>query len=94
MRLAQRFLIPMFTGAGVLHFLTPEPFDTIVPQTLPGSARCYTVASGVAELGIAAGLAYPPTRTNARICAIALLFAVWPANIKMAWDWQKSARPG
>jgi len=38
---------------GVLHFAKPEHYDAIVPRALPGSARFYTYASGVAELGIA-----------------------------------------
>lgn len=44
---------------GVLHFVKPEHFDRIVPRALPGSARFYTYASGVAELGVA-GPAGPP----------------------------------
>ena len=55
----RRFMIALLGGAGVLHFLKPEPFDSIVPAGLPGSARAYTYASGVAELGCAA-VARPP----------------------------------
>ena len=29
-------------GMGVLHFVAPKRFDTIVPTELPGSARFYT----------------------------------------------------
>src|SRR5689334_18441987 len=38
----------MLVGMGVLHFAVPKPFDSIVPAELPGDARFYTLASGVA----------------------------------------------
>ena len=84
----QKFLIPLFAGAGVLHFAKPEPFDCIVPDALPGSARTYTNVSGVAELAAAALLANPKTRAAGGKFAAALLAAVWPANFNMAWQWR------
>ena len=84
----QKFLIPLFAGAGVLHFAKPEPFDGIVPDALPGSARTYTYVSGVAELAAAALLANPKTRAAGGKFAAALLAAVWPANFNMAWQWR------
>ena len=39
---------------GVVHFVAPKPFDTIIPEELPGSARFYTFASGVAEAAVGA----------------------------------------
>ena len=59
----------MLVGMGVLHFVAPKPFDTIVPAELPGSARFYTFASGVAEAGdrrAAAGAADPAARCAGR----------------------------
>lgn len=84
----QKFLIPLFAGAGVLHFAKPEPFDGIVPDALPGSARTYTYVSGVAELAAGALLANPKTRAAGGKFAAALLTAVWPANFNMAWQWR------
>ncbi|MCG7274461.1 hypothetical protein MHJ82_09030 [Corynebacterium afermentans] len=84
----QKFLIPLVAGAGVLHFAKPEPFDGIVPDALPGSARTYTYVSGVAELVAAALLANPKTRAAGGKFAAALLAAVWPANFNMAWQWR------
>ena len=55
---------------GVLHFVKPEHFDRIVPRALPGSARFYTYASGVAELGVAGLLALPKTRRAGALAAI------------------------
>ena len=73
---------------GVLHFAKPEHYDAIVPRALPGSARFYTYASGVAELGIAGLLTVPKTRRAGALAAIALYTAVFPANMQMAWDWR------
>ena len=78
---------------GVLHFVKPEHFDRIVPRALPGSARFYTYASGVAELGIAGLLTVPTTRRAGALAAIALYTAVFPANVQMAWDWRHRPLP-
>lgn len=88
MKLIEKLLVQMFAVAGVLHFAKPEPFDGIVPESLPGSARAYTYASGVAELTAAALLANKKTRPLGGKFAAALLTAVWPANFNMAWQWR------
>jgi uncharacterized membrane protein len=77
-------LAVLLGAAGVTHFLRPRGYDRIVPDGLP--PRLTTVASGVAELGIAAGLALPATRRAAGWAAAALFAAVFPANLKMAND--------
>ena len=51
---------------GALHFVAPKPFDSIIPEELPGSARFYTYASGVAELGTGALLLAPRTSEAGR----------------------------
>ena len=84
----QKALAPVIATAGVLHFVKPQPFDSIVPPQLPGSARSYTYASGVAELATAALLANKRTRKAGGFAAAALLVAVWPANMYMAWLWR------
>lgn len=86
------FLGALFGGAGVLHVARPDPFDRIVPRALPGPARAYTYASGVAELVVAGLLAAPRTRRLGGAAAAALLVAVFPANLQMAHDWRR-ARP-
>ncbi|MEG8035637.1 hypothetical protein QP157_09950 [Sphingomonas sp. LR61] len=83
-------LAVLLGGAGVTHFLQPRHYDRIVPDTLP--PRLTTVASGVAELGIAAGLAFPATRRASGWAAAALFVAVFPANVKMANDLLDSPR--
>lgn len=88
---AGRWRVALWTGvfalAGVAHFRRAEGFDAIVPPQLPGKARTYTNVSGVMELGLAAGLACPKTRSVAARLAQAFLLGVWPGNIYMAIDW-------
>lgn len=80
-------LATVLLGVGVVHFLAPKPFDAIVPSELPGDARFYTYASGVAELGTGALLLAPKTRRLGGTLAALLFLAVFPANINMARQW-------
>ncbi|MDA4107060.1 DoxX family protein [Mycolicibacterium holsaticum] len=82
----------MLLGVGTLHFLTPKPFDAIVPAELPGSARFYTYASGVAELGTAGLLATPRTRRLGALAAVVLFVSVFPANVNMVRLWFQDPR--
>lgn len=72
--------------SGVLHFVSPKPFDSIVPRSLPGSPRTWTYLSGAAELVVAAAVAHPRTRALGGLAAAGLFAAVFPANVKMAVD--------
>ncbi|TLF75787.1 DoxX family protein [Nocardia cyriacigeorgica] len=81
-------------GMGVLHFVVPKPFDSIVPPKLPGRARTYTYASGVAEIGVATALAVPRTRSLGGRVAAALFIAVFPANIQFAVDSMTNSKAG
>jgi len=83
-------LAVLLGGAGVTHFARSRHYDRIVPDALP--PRLTTVVSGVAELGIAAGLAFPATRRASGWAAAALFAAVFPANVKMANDLLDSPR--
>ncbi|MBP1163112.1 hypothetical protein [Rhodococcus sp. PvR099] len=80
-------LAALLLGTGTLHFVSPKPFDSIVPRALPGSARTYTHLSGAAELAIGAAIAVPRTRRLGGALAAALFVAVFPANVQMAADW-------
>jgi uncharacterized membrane protein len=87
----------MLVGMGVLHFVAPKPFDTIVPAELPGSARFYTLASGVAEAATGAMLIAPRTRRVSALAAVALYISVFPANInsvRVMWNKGLAARVG
>ena len=70
--------------AGVMHFVAPRYYESIVPKRLEPWKKEIVVASGVAEL--AGGLAVIPPRTRraARWWLLATLLAVYPANIWMA----------
>jgi uncharacterized membrane protein len=80
-------------GIGTLHFVVPKPFDTIVPAELPGSARFYTYASGVAEIGVAGLLLAPKTRRLGALAAVALFVSVFPANVNMVRLWKDKPLP-
>lgn len=82
-------LAALFATSGTLHFLRPRPFEQIVPRRLPGK-RELVYASGAAELLCAAGLLRPRTRGLAGAASVALLLAVFPANVQMAADAQRS----
>lgn len=77
-------LAGLLAGAGSLHFLRPEPFDSIVPTVLP-SPRTFTYVSGVAELAVAAAVAHRPTRERGALAAAVLFVLVFPANVWMAF---------
>lgn len=82
-----RRLAGLLLGMGVLHFVAPKPFDSIIPAELPGSARFYTYASGVGELATGALLAAPRTRRLGALAAVALFVAVFPGNVNMVRLW-------
>ena len=74
--------------AGISHFTNPTFFDEIVPPWLPPSERFWTSLSGVAELLVATMLLRPRWRRRGAFAAVALLIAVYPANLYMTWDWR------
>ena|SRR5690349_2005466 len=75
-------LAGLFLTSGAMHFLRPEPFESIVPKRLP-SRRALVYASGAAEIACAVGLFVPRTRRVAGLASAALLVAVFPANVTM-----------
>jgi uncharacterized membrane protein len=86
-----RALAGLLATTGVLHFVAPKPFDSIVPRSLPGSRRTWTLLSGATELAVAAAVAHPRTRKAGGLAAAALFVAVFPANVKMAYDWRTAS---
>jgi uncharacterized membrane protein len=72
-----------FVSAGISHFLMPEFFERIVPPQLP-SPRAIVAVSGLAEIAGGIGVLIPKLRRAAGWGLIALLVAVFPANIYMA----------
>ena len=89
----RRAIVPLallFAVAGVLHFLTPEFFLRIVPPWVPHPGLAVSL-SGIAELAGGIGLLVPATRIIAGWGLIALLLAVFPANVYML---QQAMREG
>ena len=74
-----------FVGAGVLHFVKPAVFEAIVPPYLP-APRALVLLSGAAEILGGLGLLVPAVRPWAGWGLVALLVAVFPANLYMATD--------
>src|SRR5262245_28170735 len=79
----------LLAAAGGSHFAMPRVYDAIVPRVLPGGPRMWTYLSGAAELAVAAALVHPRTRRAGALAAAGLFAAVFPANVKMAWDWRR-----
>ena len=72
-----------FLFTGVSHFTNPARFVAMMPPFIPAHDAMVAV-SGVAELAGAVGLMIPATRRAAGIGLIALLLAIFPANIYVA----------
>jgi uncharacterized membrane protein len=73
-------------AAGTMHFVAPEVYEGIMPRWLPAH-RALVYVSGVAEILGGFGLFPHSTRRVASIGVIALLIAVFPANIQMLLNW-------
>jgi uncharacterized membrane protein len=76
-------LAAAFIYVGVGHFTGPEFFVAIVPPYLP-EPLLLVYASGVAEIAGGVGVLVPRLRRLAGWGLLALLVAVYPANIHMA----------
>jgi uncharacterized membrane protein len=83
-RAVSRWVLTVFmVGAGVNHFLSPATYVAMMPAILPAPLALVYV-SGVAEILGGLGLILPATRRLAAWGLIALLVAVFPANLNMA----------
>jgi uncharacterized membrane protein len=79
----RRLFGPTFIFAGVMHFVIPRTYESIVPDYLP-ARRAIVYASGLAEIAGGGGMLHPRTRRIAGWWSIATLLAVFPANVHMA----------
>ena len=84
MTASQRALAAFFTFAGVMHFTIPRQYEATVPDYIPMSPRDAVRYSGMAEIAGGLMVIPPATRDLARWWLIALLVAVFPANVHMA----------
>lgn len=75
----------IFITTGILHFARSEVFLRIVPTVLP-FPLFLVYLSGVFEITLGILLLIPKYKRFAAWCLIALLIAVYPANIYMAMN--------
>lgn len=75
----------LYVLAGVAHFLVPRRFARVVPPGLP-RPRALVYVSGVAEAVLGVGVLFRRTRRASAWGIVALLVAVFPANVYMATD--------
>ena len=80
---SQKGLSAFFVLAGIMHFVRPRAYEAIVPPSVPAAREAVQI-SGVAEIAGGVAVAVPAARRAARWWLIALLLAVFPANIHMA----------
>jgi uncharacterized membrane protein len=81
---SRRLLAAFFVAAGVNHFVNPRFYEAIVPPSLRHEKRRIVQISGIAELAGGIGVMVPSLRRLSGISLIALLAAVFPANMYMA----------
>jgi len=73
-----------FIAAGLNHFWRPRFYERIVPPSLQSRKHEVVVASGIAEIIGGAAVLARPTRRVGGLWLIAVLVAVFPANLYMA----------
>lgn len=75
----------LYIGAGILHFTKTSLYLKIMPPYIPWHLAMVQI-SGVCEILGGLGLLIPFTRRAAAWGLVALLIAVFPANIYMVTD--------
>lgn len=87
MSLTKRVLLYVMAAfyifAGVMHFVRPEFYRPMMPPYLPWHDFLIFL-SGVAEVGLGAAVLVPSIRPLAAWGIIALLIAIFPANVHIA----------
>lgn len=91
--LSRYALALLFVLAGIWHFLHPVTYLAIMPPQLP-APLALVYASGVGEILGGLGLLVPATRRLAGLGLLALVVAVFPANIYMALIHKQLGIPG
>lgn len=75
----------LFVAAGANHFANPSFYGGIMPSYLPWHVGLVYL-SGLAEIGLGLMLCTPRFRIAAAWGLVALLVAVFPANLHMAFN--------
>ncbi len=82
----------MFVAAGLAHLVAPGIYRPMMPPWLPAHDALILV-SGLAEMGGGIGLLIPRLRVAAGLGLIALLVAVFPANLQMLLNAMRDHSP-
>ena len=85
-------MILFYAGAGINHFIRPDFYLKIMPAWLPLHKELVFI-SGVAEVLCAVLLLFSKTRRLGAWAVIALLVAVFPANLQMLLDYKRDNNP-
>jgi uncharacterized membrane protein len=84
----------LFIAAGFMHFVSATPYLAMMPPWLPHPGLLVAV-SGLAEIAGGIGVLFDRTRRMAAWGLIALLLAVFPANLQVALHgWPGTDFPG
>ncbi len=92
-RLARGVGGAFFVGAGILHFVRPRMYEQIVPPGF-GDPATVVMLSGAAEVIGGLALASSVGLRATRWWLVALLVAVFPANVYMALEPQRTGAAG
>ena len=84
-KISYYFFGVFYVIAGALHFVNPDFYMKIMPLYLPFHLALVYL-SGLVEILLGIGLIYRPMRQYAAWGIIALLIAVFPANIFLAFN--------
>ncbi len=84
MRPSRAALAAFFTLAGAMHFRRPRFYEAMVPPSIAARKKEIVAVSGVAEIAGAALVLHPASKRLGRWWLLALLVAVFPANVHMA----------
>jgi uncharacterized membrane protein len=77
-------LAAFFSFTGTMHFVARRSFEAIVPPSIAERKREAVAISGVAEVAGGLAILHPASRRLGRWGLLALLLAVFPANVHMA----------
>lgn len=82
-----------FVVAGVLHFIFPDLYMSVMPHYLPWHAELVAI-SGLCEIAGGIGVLMKRSRMAAGTGLILLCIAVLPANVQMLLNAQDAGKSG
>src|SRR5436305_8347453 len=86
-------MLVLYVAAGTNHFINPGFYLGIIPPWL-GWHEVLNIITGACEVLFGLLLISRSTRVIAAWCIIALLIAVFPANVQMMLNYWHQKRPG